>query len=420
MPQSSTVHATANDALRGVLADVVDARALGGAADERLRQGTREQLNYGFKLTSATDRLTEGLKLHIAAARFVWMMAANNRLADIAFYEPLVANFTDDLLTVPGSSYGMRLRQPQPGLDQVAGVIGRLREDPNSRRAAVAIYQPVDAVRESKDIPCAFGMMFHVRDGSLSATIIMRSNNAWSLLPFNVFEFTMLAEVVAAELGLTVGEIAYFAGSMHVYDRDLDKARGLLLQAPAVSEPMPAMPRDVSPLVEITKLGQFEADLRHASAGIDARSASEWIDRLVNGLHPYWAQIGLLLMSAVAAGRDQDTLDQVRARLDRRYQRLVPSTAKLSSSDPSSAAQAGPLFAGAASAEVVTLPRSDLGKRFARLAEERETKSGAIPVAQLLRAQAIVFDRLAARGETEPLSQEVFNEAMNRAASSEA
>jgi hypothetical protein len=76
-----------------------------------LRSGFREYLNYSFALTDLLQRLAQSLCLYTATARIVWMMSANNRPADIAFHVPSVKSFTDDELTVPGSNYGMRLRE---------------------------------------------------------------------------------------------------------------------------------------------------------------------------------------------------------------------------------------------------------------------------------------------------------------------
>ena len=108
----------AGEAFGTIVKDLLSAPSLkaDGDAGQRMRQGSLEHLNYGFSLGSPRDRLSGEMKATVAAARFIWMMSSNNRLADIAFYEPKVLGFTDDGLTVPGSSYGMRLRQPQPGV----------------------------------------------------------------------------------------------------------------------------------------------------------------------------------------------------------------------------------------------------------------------------------------------------------------
>jgi len=111
-------YAEAASAFRGVLTELQTAQHLeaDGENAARVRRGSREHLNYSLMLENPRQRLSERLPIYPAIARVVWMMSANNRLADIAFHEPRVKAFTDDDLTVPGSSYGMRLRQPQPGL----------------------------------------------------------------------------------------------------------------------------------------------------------------------------------------------------------------------------------------------------------------------------------------------------------------
>jgi hypothetical protein len=342
------------------------------------------------------------------------MMSANNRLADIAFHEPRVKAFTDDALTVPGSSYGMRLRQPQPGLDQVLGAIGRLTEQTDSRRAAVSIFHPVDAVRTSNDIPCAFGLFFHNRGGRLLTTVMMRSNNAFTLLPFNIFEFSLLAEVVAVEANLELGPITYFAGSMHLYDDDADRAAEFLATPIAPPVLMDAMPVEAKPLAELTKLAQFEADLRHGSAAVNARTVEDWLDRADRELHSYWAQLAYVLVAGVAAKVDRRTLALTSDRVKNGLKPFLPRLAATAAAD---AANFGDLFErGALRPEVVPLHRTAVMQKFATLAATHEKRIGLpIGAVQLLRAQGMVAERLAARGEADALTQEVFLKALEDA-----
>ncbi len=415
--QHNTYNGAAS-AFRSVLTALQTApqiEADGPEAEARLRRGFREHLNYSFVLDAPLQRLTGRLSLYTAVARVVWMMSANNRLADIAFHEPRVNSFTDDGLTVPGSNYGMRLRQPQPGLDQVLGAIGRLKAEADSRRAAVTIFQPVDAVRASKDIPCAFGLFFHNRGGRLLTTVIMRSNNAFALLPFNLFEFSLLAEVVAVEAELDYGPVTYFAGSMHLYDSDADRARELLATSTDVSPTMVPMPRDISPLGELTRLAQFEADLRHGSASLSARSAQEWLDRAARDFSPYWAQFAFVLVCGVAAKVDRRTFDIARNYVRSDLRPFLPPLA--TTAKAAAPAGLGDLFdRGATPPVVVPLHRTAVMQRFAALAEAHETATGGrLGAGTLLRAQGIVAERLAARGEVEALTQEVFLQALKDA-----
>lgn len=249
---------------------------------------SHEVLHYATTLTDPRARITANpaRKLNVvgAVARFVWMVAASDRLEDIAYYEPKVRPFTDNEISVPGSSYGRRLFEPSPGLNQVQGVVDRLRADPASRRAAAVVWSPADAVRPSKDIPCTFGMFFHIRDNELIASTVMRSNNAYLLLPFNIFEFSVLAEAVAAAASVPLGRYVHWAASMHVYtDWQLDAARQVAAGGDHPSPQMPAIPAD-DPLEQIRRLAVAEARLRHASNPTEFEAA-----RLEPDLNEYWA-----------------------------------------------------------------------------------------------------------------------------------
>src|SRR6478609_4972191 len=266
-----TAFETANDFYRGTLRRVRDDGSVVPAA-----KPTREIANFQAVLTSPLARVTDGLPPVTAVARFVWMVGGNDRLQDILHYEPRVSSYTDDQIVVPGSSYGRRLMQAAPGLDQIQGVIDRLAADPHSRRASAVIWRPEDAVRgstlgacaaaeDSRDIPCAFGLNFAIRDGALHPTLLMRSNNAVTLLPFNMFEFGLLAECVGSELGVPVGSFTYNAFSMHAYETDLDRVEAILGEEPSTGVLMPEMP--VGSYQQARQLVRLEAKLRHAALG---------------------------------------------------------------------------------------------------------------------------------------------------------
>ena len=87
---------------------------------------------------------------------------------------------------------------------------------------------PEDVARESNDIPCTFGLSFMIRDASLHVTTIMRSNNAWRLLPYNIFEFSLLAEVVADRIGIDFGTYTHHCLSLHLYESDCAEAENWL------------------------------------------------------------------------------------------------------------------------------------------------------------------------------------------------
>ena len=288
-------------------------------------------------------------------------------------------------------------------------MIKTLTSDKNTRRAAITVYHPVDAGRESNDVPCAFGMFFHCREGKLHATVIMRSNNALDLLPLNIFEFSMLVEIVAVEAELELGEITWFVGSMHLFEAGVNKAQGILHTPLVPVASMSPMPRQKArrPLSQLTELGTLEAELRHGSRAIDHRSIGEWIERFRDRLSPYWAQVGLLLLSNVAKNRSTDALRQVTDRLEEPFRSLAPSKAT-QAVGRSPREHTAPLFGASRPDNVVEFDRPEFERRFAESAEEYEQQHGSIGAGKLLRARQKASKDLAARGEPELLTQERF------------
>jgi thymidylate synthase len=112
-------------------------------------------------------------------------------------------------------AYGMRIGT------QVGNVITKLRNDPDSRQAVVTLWDPMlDNLPHKKDYPCTVALTFEVHGGKLAMTTVMRSNDVWRGLPYDMFQFTQLQESVARVLGLPAGRYRHVALSLHAYEED--------------------------------------------------------------------------------------------------------------------------------------------------------------------------------------------------------
>lgn len=253
--------------------------------------------NLGFTLTEPRRRLPSiadhWFSLGLAVARFLWMMSGSDRLADIEPYSRGARRFSDDGLTVPGSNFGARLIRPRPGLNQLANIIELLQKDPNTRRALAAIYLPEDCGRNSRDIPCVIALNHRVIQNQVYATTIMRSNNAWQLLPFNLFEFSLLAEVVAAQIGLGLGHVDHIALSMHIFQDEVAEATAYLAgtrESACVPE-MPPVPASPPPLKQIRQLIFLEIETRSKLLCLTRRGVEDLIAKANANLAPFWEQL---------------------------------------------------------------------------------------------------------------------------------
>ena len=375
---------------------------------------TRELPNFLMTISNPRDRIINNPRyrtnLVTSVARFIWMMAASDRLADIAFYEPRVRGFSDDGIAISGSNYGMRMLSPRPGLNQLRGIITELRQHPSSRRAMITIYHAEDSTRqESKDIPCTFGFGFLIRDGKLQATTIMRSNNAVSLLPFNLFEFSLLAEVVATEVGVSLGPLSHFAMSMHIYETDRARAKEIVKEAsgmaPFIMPPMPA-----KPLNAIQKLASAEAELRHCN--LSDANLEEWIRRPeVDGLDVYWHPFFQVLLFHAAGRVDSKLANTVRSAIPATWARLLPEVTHKSSdqSEPT-----GGLFGAAemeGPANVINILDTPRMKSLRALLEKHEINTGVAISSAVTFGLQERFSQLAARSG-EKISQSEFDSAL--------
>lgn len=120
-------------------------------------------------------------------------------------------------------AYGPRVRP------QLPAVVSRLREDPDTRQAIIVLWDPLHDlfVPDSRDYPCTIALQYFVRGGALEAHTIMRSNDVWWGLAYDVFQFTQLQFTIANVLHLDIGAYYHHVHSLHAYERDLAGIAGL-------------------------------------------------------------------------------------------------------------------------------------------------------------------------------------------------
>lgn len=325
----------ANLAYRQILNDILDKGTEIKAKKSKStgsNKTTKDLWNYSILVENQSDYLVQSdintVAIPLAVSRFIWMMGANNRIKDIEFYWGKgVGRFSDDEIVMPGSNYGARMITPRPGMNQIEGIIERLKKNPFTRRAAISIYHPEDAVRESTDIPCAFGIFYSIREDRLNTTVLMRSNNAKFLFPYNIFEFSLLSEVIAREVGVELGSLHFQSVSMHLYENDFEAARQIVEETKyknsTYNNPIPEKSECLS---QIKKLIKLEADLRHASMGISEDNIDNWIEQGKSELDTYWVQFYNIILLFIANKKlvDNDLSLKVYSELNDVWKRYIP------------------------------------------------------------------------------------------------
>lgn len=201
---------------------------LGSEASPR-EMRTRELLGVSFEIGNPRNRLTtlEQRKWSpaLAVAELAWHIRGDTDVEALAFYTPRWREFADIDGKVRGSCYGARIFDPlRLGGSQWVNVRRLLIEDRFSRRAVLNFRVEEDVSRNTNDVSCTNTLQFMVRDNQLHAFANMRSNDAIWGVPYDMFLFSCLQELMAVELGVELGRYHHYASSMHIYERHFDLA----------------------------------------------------------------------------------------------------------------------------------------------------------------------------------------------------
>ena len=182
--------------------------------------------------------------LPLAIGELCWHLSASDDLAFISRYAPRWRDFSDDNSTIAGSCYGKRVFEREGGKpSQWERLIDLLTADPDSRRAILFFRQNASKSLQpkTKDVACATSFQFLIRDGVLHAVVYMRSNDAILGLPYDIFLFTMLQEMLATTLNVKLGYYHHTCGSLHLYDRNVALAERIVSTAERRDLEMPKM-----------------------------------------------------------------------------------------------------------------------------------------------------------------------------------
>lgn len=123
-------------------------------------------------------------------------------------------------------------------IDQLANVIGDLKNDPFSRRHIVSAWNVGDTGAMALP-PCHMLYQFYSNQNKLSCLVYMRSVDCFLGLPFNIASYALLLMMVAQCTGLRAHELVFSLGDTHLYKNHLEQTKLLLerepLKLPSVS-----------------------------------------------------------------------------------------------------------------------------------------------------------------------------------------
>lgn len=170
-----------------------------------------------------------------AAGELLCYIRGTNKKEDFAFYSKSWNKLANPDGTI-NSAYGYRMFHmidnsdvPQSTENRFHYALTQLLENPETKNAVIMLRDDSDLDPEhQKDRCCTLCLCFNIRDGKLNCRTIMRSQDLWLGLPYDVFCFTRLMQIMlynynaSCEDGKEVqlGTYTHQVLNLHLYEKD--------------------------------------------------------------------------------------------------------------------------------------------------------------------------------------------------------
>ena len=194
--------------------------------------GTKALFNAGFYienpiLNSIKDsKIKRNWSVEYAHAEWKWYLSGDRNIAKLGeLYGKVPAiwkRMADDDGNV-NSNYGWQWKRN----NQLELIIQMLKDNPETRQAAISIYDAKEWDEYTFDTPCTYAVQFTILNDKLNMSVVMRSNDLWYGFCNDQYQFSNLQLLVASETGYDVGTYYHFAHNLHLYNDKLpeDKTR---------------------------------------------------------------------------------------------------------------------------------------------------------------------------------------------------
>ena len=182
---------------------------------------TKALFNIGFYLENPNDKMITNKErkwsLDYAEAEWQWYLSGDSnvkKLGEIYGKIPAIwQNMADESGEV-NSNYGWQWMRNA----QLSHIINKLRDYPDTRQAAISIYDAKEIAKYHHDTPCTYAVQFSIIDDLLCMSVYMRSNDLWYGFCNDQYQFANLQELVASMLGIEIGWYYHHAHNLHLYN----------------------------------------------------------------------------------------------------------------------------------------------------------------------------------------------------------
>ena len=185
---------------------------------------TKAVFNCGFYITNPLDNHITNKerkwKLDYAEAEWQWYLSGDPNIKTLGKIYGKIPPIWEKMADSEGrvnSNYGWQWQRNH----QLDYVIAKLKDNPNTRHAALSIYDCKEFQQYRNDTPCTYAVQFTILDNKLNMSVYMRSNDIWYGFCNDQYQFSMLQQLVAERLSIEIGTYYHFAHNLHLYNNKL-------------------------------------------------------------------------------------------------------------------------------------------------------------------------------------------------------
>ena len=184
---------------------------------------TKALFNVGFEIvhpaanTIFNSRVDRNWSIDYAEAEWQWYLSGDRNISKLGLLYGKVPAIWKRMADKDGnvnSNYGWQWKRS----DQLENVIETLKNFPETRQAAISIYDGKEISKYKHDTPCTYAVQFTVLNNKLNMSVVMRSNDIWYGFCNDQYQFSMLQQLVARETNYSVGTYYHFAHNLHLYN----------------------------------------------------------------------------------------------------------------------------------------------------------------------------------------------------------
>ncbi len=194
--------------------------------------GTKALFNAGFYIENPAlndikdSKVKRNWSVEYAEAEWQWYLSGDRNIAKLGELYGKVPAIWKRMADVDGnvnSNYGWQWQRNQ----QLDNIIKLLKTLPETRQAAISIYDAKEYDKYAYDTPCTYAVQFTILHGRLDMSVLMRSNDLWYGFCNDQYQFSNLQMYVAQKLDIPVGIYYHYAHNLHLYNDKLpeDKTR---------------------------------------------------------------------------------------------------------------------------------------------------------------------------------------------------